>query len=173
MSDRPVLGSAPLPPLQDDDNVRGLAEAPLLIEYTDLECPYCARLHLRLRPLVDAGDLLLVLRHFPVRSAHPRAWESACAAEAAGLQGRFWEMLDLLLADQSRLEDPHLWQRATQLGFDLERFERDRRSDRVLARVRRDFTAGVRAGVATTPTVFFGGEQLYGDRLAELTRPAD
>ena len=68
-------------------------------------------------------NLRHVFRHFPVRSAHPRLEAAACASEAAGLQGRFWEMHDSLLADQSHLEDPHLWDRARALGLDLERFE--------------------------------------------------
>jgi protein-disulfide isomerase len=98
-----------------------------------------------------------VFRHFPVRSSHPRAWAAACASEAAALQGRFWEMHDLLFADQGHLEDPHLWQRASRLGLDVERFDSDRRSEQVLARVRHDFESGVRAGVVTTPSLFVGG----------------
>ena len=105
-----------------------------------------------------------MFRHFPVRSSHPRAWAAACAAEAAALQGRFWEMHELLFADQGRLEDPHLWERARQLGLDLERFEADRRSDAVGDRVRRDFQSGVRAGVVTTPTLFDDG-RLYAGQL--------
>jgi 2-hydroxychromene-2-carboxylate isomerase len=66
-------------------------------------------------------------------------------------------MHDLLFADQGRLEDPHLWERARTLGLDVSRFDEDRRSEPVLARVRRDFESGVRAGVVTTPTVFAGG----------------
>jgi protein-disulfide isomerase len=124
-----------------------------VIEYADFECPYCAALHARLK---DRG-LRVAFRHFPVRSSHPRAWAAACAAEAAGLQGRFWEMHDSLFADQGRLEDPHLWARAVALELDLERFDRDRRDDAVSACVRAHFQAGVRAGVATTPTLFAGG----------------
>jgi protein-disulfide isomerase len=125
---------------------------PLVIEYADFECPYCSALdvHLADRPLRR------VFRHFPVRSSHPRAWAAACAAEAAGLQNHFWEMHDSLFADQARLEDPHLWDRARALGLDLERFDADRRTDAVRARVRRDFESGMRAGVVTTPTVFIG-----------------
>jgi protein-disulfide isomerase len=96
----------------------------------------------------------ILFRHFPVRSSHPRAWAAACAAEAAALQDRFWDMHDSLMSDQARLEDPHLWARAEQLGLDLERFERDRRSEAVLKRVERDFRSGIRAGVVTTPAVF-------------------
>jgi protein-disulfide isomerase len=121
-----------------------------VIEYADFECPFCAALHLRLKH----RPLHVAFRHFPVRSSHPRAWAAACAAEAAALQGRFWEMHDSLFADQGRLEDPHLWARACALDLDLERFDSDRRSDAVARRVRHDFEAGVRAGVVTTPTLF-------------------
>lgn len=162
------LGSAPLPPLTAEDHVRGAAQAPLWFEYSDLECPYCAVLHARLEPLVQAGRVRQVFRHFPIRSAHPRAWAAAAAVEAAALQGRFWEMHDLLMDDQARLEDPHLWARASELGLELERFDAERRSDAVLDRVKRDFAAGVRAGVVTTPTVFHQGVMLHGDALTEL-----
>jgi protein-disulfide isomerase len=144
------LGSAPVPEPGPDDHVRGPDGAPLLIEYADFECPFCAALHLRLK----AMQTRIVFRHFPVRSSHARAWAAACAAESAAIQGRFWEMHDSLMSDQARLEDPHLWTRAEQLGLDLERFELDRRSEAVRERVQRDFRAGIRAGVVTTPTVF-------------------
>jgi protein-disulfide isomerase len=157
------LGSAPVPDLGPDDHVRGSGEARVLIEYADFECPYCAAMSQRLA----GAPCRLVFRHFPVRSSHPRAWPAACAAEAASLQGRFWEMHDLLFADQGRLEDPHLWQRAEQLGLDLERFERDRRSPGVEARVKRDFRSGVRGGVVTTPTVFADG-RMHAGRFDEL-----
>jgi 2-hydroxychromene-2-carboxylate isomerase len=75
-------------------------------------------------------------------------------------------MHDALFADQARLEDPHLWERARDLGLDLERFEEDRRSDGVTGRVRGDFEAGIRAGVVTTPTLFAGG-QMYAGRIDE------
>ena len=148
------LGSAPLPPVAPDDHVRGPAGAPVVIEYADFECHFCRLAH----PRLEALPVRLVFRHFPVRSKHPRAWAAACAAEAAARQGRFWEMHDSLYADQGRLDDPHLWRRAQDLGLDLDRFEADRRSPAVEERVRRDFQAGVRAGVATTPTLFVEGE---------------
>ena len=152
------LSSAPVPPPSPDDHAHGPIDAPLVIEYADFECPYCAALTVRL-----AGHRLRrVFRHFPVSSSHARAWPAACAAEAAGLQGRFWEMHDLLFGDPGRLEDPHLWARADSLGLDLRRFEADRRSDAVAERVRRDFRSGVRAGVVTTPTVFAGGRMHAG-----------
>jgi protein-disulfide isomerase len=160
------LGSAPLPAVGDDDHVRGALSASRLvfIEYADFECPFCAALHVK---FVEA-PVTRVFRHFPVKSSHPRAWPAACAAEAAGLQGRFWEMHDSLYGDQGRLEDPHLWERAVALGLDLERFDADRRSDEVRLRVKRDFTSGVRAGVVTTPTVFADGEMFTGRGAIEL-----
>jgi protein-disulfide isomerase len=112
----------------------------------------------------------VAFRHFPVRSSHPRAQAAACAAEAAALQGAFWPMHDALFADQGRLEDPHLWARAERLGLDLARFDADRRSEVVSERVREDFRGGVRAGVATTPTLFFGGRSHSGRPDAALWR---
>lgn len=148
------LGSAPLPPLAPDDHLLGSgAGEPCLIVYADYECPYCAALHAR---LLARGERW-AFRHFPVRSKHPRAWAAACAAEAAALQGAFEPMHMALYADQARLEDPHLWERARALGLDVERFDADRRSEAVIGRVRRDFESGVRAGVVTTPTVFEDG----------------
>lgn len=141
--------------------MRGPADAPLVIEYADFECPFCSSLHEKLGGL----SLRLVFRHFPVSSSHPRAWPAACAAEAAAIQGRFWEMHELLFSDQGRLEDPHLWNRAEELGLDVERFDSDRRSQTVLERVRRDFSSGVRAGVVTTPTVFAGGRMMAGSAI--------
>jgi protein-disulfide isomerase len=113
---------------------------------------------LRLRAL----PLQVAFRHFPVRTSHPRAWPAARAAEAAGLQGRFWEMHDALFADQGRLEDPHLWERAERLGLDVARFDADWRSQAVEERIGGDWKAGLRAGVATTPTVFIDGERHSG-----------
>jgi protein-disulfide isomerase len=136
----------------------------VVIEYADLECPYCAQAHLILKKL----PITRVFRHFPVTSKHPRARVLAAAAEAAGRQGRFWEMHDSLLEDQGHLDDPHLWDRAERLGLDLERFEADRRSPDVGERIDADFRSGIRAGVATTPTQFTAGAQFPGVPGASL-----
>jgi protein-disulfide isomerase len=130
----------------------------MVVVYADFECPFCAALEARLRDL----PLRVVFRHFPVRSSHPRARAASAAAEAAAAQGAFWAMHDSLFADQGRLEDPHLWQRAERLGLDVARFESDRRSHAVEQRIADDFRGGVRAGVATTPTLFVDGERHSG-----------
>jgi protein-disulfide isomerase len=129
-----------------------------VIVYGDYECPFCAAVEVRLRAL----PLRVAFRHFPVRASHPRALPAARAAEAAAAQGAFWAMHDALFDDQGRLEDPHLWERAERLGLDVARFEADRRSPQVAQRVTEQFRGGVRAGVATTPTVFLEGRRYSG-----------
>lgn len=147
------LTSAPIPPVDATDHVRGSAGAPLVIVYSDFACPFCAVAHERLRE----RELRLVYRHFALKAKRPRAPALAAAAEAAALQDAFWPMHDALLADQGRQDDPHLWERAERLGLDVGRFEADRRSPEVAARVRRDVLGGLRAGVAATPTLVVGG----------------
>jgi protein-disulfide isomerase len=156
------LTSASVPPIGGDDHVTG--EGLGAIVYADFGCPYCAAAWARLREL----PLRLCFRHFPMASKHPRAPALHAAAEAAGLQGDFWEMCDSLYADRGRVDDPHLWERAERFGLDLERFNSDRRSDAVSARVRRDFASGIRAGVGGTPTGFAEGRPLQGDLVESL-----
>jgi protein-disulfide isomerase len=143
------LSSAPIPPVGPDDHARGEGEEGLIV-YADLGCPRCAGSWSRLTERPGR----LVFRHFPVGSKHPRSPALHAAAEAAGLQGRFFELVDSLYADRGRVDDPHLWERVELLGLDLNRFQADRRSDRTEARIRRDFQSGIRAGVAGTPAVF-------------------
>jgi protein-disulfide isomerase len=143
------LTSAPIPPLGPDDHVRGAGEGGVIV-YADLGCPHCA---------AEWGRIVerhrqVAFRHFPVASKHPRAPALHAAAEAAGAQGRFFEMVDSLYADRGRVDDPHLWERAERLGLDLRRFEADRRSEETQARVRRDFESGIRGGVTGTPALF-------------------
>jgi protein-disulfide isomerase len=158
------LTSAGVPPIGADDHVTG--DGTEAIVYADLGCPYCASAWARIREL----PLRLCFRHFPMASKHPRAPALHAAAEAAGLQGAFWEMCDSLYADRGRVDDPHLWERVRRFGLDLERFNAERRSDGVRARIERDFTSGIRAGVAGTPTAFVEGQRVSGDLVAALGR---
>lgn len=146
----PDLTSAPIPPVTDTDHVRGDRSDPdLLVMYADFTCPRCAVKAIALR---DA-DAPVVFRHFALRTRHPRSVALAQAAEAAALQGAFWPFHDALFADQGHIDDPHLWQRAEQLGLDLGRFEDDRRCPAVLERVGRQLREGLRAGVTSTPAL--------------------
>jgi protein-disulfide isomerase len=148
------LTSAAVPPLEPDDHVRGDGEE--LIVYADLGCPHCAAVWERISIL----PARLVFRHLPMASKHPRSPALHGAAEAAGSQGKFFEMVDSLFADRGRVDDPHLWERADRFGLDLERFEAERRSTEVETRVRRDFESGIRAGVTGTPALFRGGQMV-------------
>jgi protein-disulfide isomerase len=161
------LRSAAVAPIADGDHVCG--RGPEAIVYLDLACPHCAALWPRIR----GEGLRLCVRHFPLAAKRPRSPALHAAAEAAAVQRpeAFWEMCDSVYADQGRQDDPHLWERATALGLELERFQRDRRSPAVAERVRADFESGIRAGVTATPTAFAGGERISVDvteRLATL-----
>ena len=142
------LTSAAVPPPGPEDHRRGEGET--LVVYADLGCPHCATAWRE----ICAREATIVFRHFPVASKRPRSPALHAAAEAAGRQGRFFEMVDSLYEDRGHVDDPHLWRRAERLSLELERFEADRRSDAVAARVRHDFESGIRAGVTATPAVF-------------------
>ena len=148
------LTSSAVPPVGPDDHATG--EGAETVVYMDLACPSCAAMW----PRVRKRDWRLVFRHFPMGAKHPRSPALHAAAEAAGRQGRFWEMCDSLFAERGRVDDPHLWERAGRFGLDLERFRADARSEDVAARVRRDFESGLRAGVSGTPTAFAGGRRV-------------
>ena len=159
------LTSASVPAVAPDDHVRG--EGPEAIVYLDFACPHCAVAWTR----IDDLGLRLVLRHFPVASKHPRAPALHAATEAAWLQGgegAFWALVDSIYRDQARLDDPHMWERVRSQGLDLDRFERDRRSDEVALRVRRDFAGGIRAAVTGTPAIFVDGRAASEGDLSAL-----
>jgi len=152
------LRSAPVPPLRDDDHVRGPADAPPVLFYADFTCPRCA---VEAKRLADA-DARVVFRHFALKARHPRSVPLALAAEAAARQGAFWAFHDAIYEDQGRIDDPHLWHRCEALGLDLQRFEADRRDPAIAERVRRDVRDALRAGATTTPAIFDSGERSPG-----------
>ncbi|HEV8636398.1 MAG TPA: DsbA family protein [Chloroflexota bacterium] len=147
-------------PVTARDHVRGPADAPVtLVEYGDFECPYCAAARPIVRELFErlGGRLRVVHRHFPLTHEHPRAQAAAEAAEAAAVQGKFWEMHDLLYASPTRLADADLRGHAAALGLDLGRFDAERATHAHAARVREDAAGGARSGVSGTPTFFVDG----------------
>jgi protein-disulfide isomerase len=159
------LGSAPPPEPDESDHVRGAGPAVTL--YLDLACPRCAAAWSEVAEL----PIRLCVRHFPIASKRPRSPALHRAAEAVALHSEdaFWVFWDSLLKDRAHVDDPHLWERARELGLDPERFERERRTDAVAERVQRDFRSGIRAGIVSTPTAFVGGTALPGE-LAEALR---
>jgi protein-disulfide isomerase len=142
------------------DHVRGAGGSPLIVEYGDYECPYSRRAY---REIVQVerrlgGRVRFAFRHFPLTEIHPHALAAACAAEAAAIQDRFWEMHDLLFHRQKALAEGDLRRYAGELGLEVEQFDSDRTSAAVLARIRRDVDSGTASGeVHGTPTLFIDG----------------
>ena len=157
----------------EHDHIRGpRAETLTLVEYGDFECPHCGQAEPAIRQLLRdfGGDVRFVFRHLPLTDVHPNAQLAAEAAEAAGAQGKFWEMHDLLFTHQAALELSDLLEYARELRLDVDDFERDLRTRRYARRVARDTASAAEAGVAGTPTFFIDGRRHYGAfDLASLT----
>jgi protein-disulfide isomerase len=153
-------------------HVRGRADAPVtLVEFGDFQCPPCANLSDPINQLERDyhSRLRVAFRHFPLGN-HPHAREAALASEAAGLQGRFWEMHDLLYREQSA------WSGAPDvrvlfnayagmLGLNIDRFKKDMESEQAKARIESDEQKGVALGVRTTPTIFINNHAVPAARL--------
>ena len=147
------------------DHIRGPADAPVsLVEYGDFECPYCGQAEPVVRELLaDVGeDVRFVFRHLPLTDVHPHAQMAAEAAEAAGAQGRFWEMHDLLLARQDALELRDLVRYAEELGLDVPRFRDELRRRVHAGRVAEDVADADASQVTGTPTFFIDGRRHHG-----------
>ena len=152
-------------PIAANEHALGPPDAPVtLVEYGDYECPDC----FNAMPVVNElrqrlGDKLrFVFRHFPISSIHPRASVAAMAAEAAGAQGKFWEMHDALFRHQKDLIDLDLPHLALSLGLELYKFEREMESNAWSRRVRDHFDGGEKSGVRGTPTFFINGQRYRG-----------
>jgi protein-disulfide isomerase len=149
------------------DWVLGPWGAPLtLLEYGDFECPHCADARPVLEGLLAShpATFRLVYRHFPVTTIHPHAERAAEAAEAAGAQGRFWEMHDAIFAHREHLAFENLRRYANSIGLNLARFDRDMTTNRYLGEVKKDFRSGIMDGVNGTPTLFINGLRYDGPR---------
>ncbi len=150
-------------PIRDLDHIQGSAQAAIvLVKYGNYQCPHCYRAYRLIPPLQQRLDnqLCFVFRHFPIPSLHPQSQRAAEAAEAAGEQGKFWEMHDALLEYQQVLDDGSLVEYALKLGLDMPRFLWNF-SERVYTnRVRADFYSGMESGVTGTPTFFINGVRL-------------
>ena len=148
----------------EHDHVRGPDDAPVtLLEYGDFECPYCGRAEPVVRELLaEVGDLRYVWRHLPLQDVHPHARLAAEAAEAAGKQGKFWEMHELLFRHQDALEPKDLVRYAEELGLDVERFHRDLREHEYASVVADDIESADLSGVTGTPTFFINERRHYG-----------
>ena len=152
-------------PQPQRDHIQGPHDAAIqMLEYGDYECPHCGVAHGMVKALQQelGNRLCFAFRNFPLANAHPHAQLAAEAAEAAGAQGKFWELHDMMFENQEALEPEDLAQYAAIVGIDVPRLVNELRAGVHAPRVREDFQAGVRAGVNGTPTFFINGERFDG-----------
>jgi protein-disulfide isomerase len=147
-------------PVTARDHAEGPAGAPVtLVEYGDFQCPFCGAAYPVVKALQNklGKTLRFVFRNFPLTEAHPDALAAATAAEAAALQGKFWEMHDMIFENQESLEADILPVWGEMIGLDLDRFAKDAESKDIAARIKEDRRSGIRSGVNGTPTFFING----------------
>lgn len=152
-------------PVTERDHIQGPEDAQVVfLEYGDYECPHCLQAHSIIGELQNRlGDqFCYVFRHFPIRTSHPNAQRAAEAAEAAGAQGKFWDMHDKLFENQDNLSDKSLLTYAAEIGLDVERFKREMEDKVYTRKIKEDFRSGVRSGVNGTPTFYINGERYDG-----------
>jgi protein-disulfide isomerase len=153
-------------PVNENDHVLGPDNAPVtLVEYGDFECPHCGRA----APVIEgiqrymADSMRFVFRHFPLGEAHPHAQHAAEASEAAGAQGKFWEMHHLLFMHAGNLDDESLFGYMSRIAVDVTRAKRELAEGTYTKKVRDDFRGGVRSGVNGTPTFYINGFRYDGN----------
>lgn len=155
-----------IPPVNRNDNSWGDPAAPItLVEYGDYECPYCGRAY----PIIEdikqrlGNDMRFVFRHFPLSTIHPHAFSAAVAAEAAALQGKFWEMHDIIFEHQKTLDSGNILLFAGRIGLDTGQFGNDIQQKILVEKVEADFESGIRSGVNRTPGFFINGKKYDGE----------
>jgi protein-disulfide isomerase len=153
-------------PVTEADHIRGNPNAVVtLLEYGEFECPHCGRAHVQLKALRSRlGELnaRFVFRHFARDEVHPFSVRAAVAAEAAGIQDRFWEMHDHLFENQHSLEFDDFERHAAAVGLDVDRFLRDMTDPRHLELVLAHRAGAIESGVTSTPTFFINGKHYEG-----------
>lgn len=157
-------------PVSELDHIQGDPQAPVeLLEYGDFECPHCGRAYPIIKELQKeiGPSMKFIFRNFPLSKIHPHAKPAAVAAEAAALQGKYWEMHDLLFENQKRLTSMAVLEYAQALGLDLQKFEEDLLDPKLAENIDAEFYSGMRSGVNATPTFFLNGE-MYEVAAADL-----
>jgi protein-disulfide isomerase len=153
------------------DHISGAADAPVtLLEYGDFECIYCGRAYPVIKEVQKrlADNLRFVFRHFPIVQIHPHSSRAAEAVEAAGAQGKFWEMHDQLFTHQQALEDRDLARYATRIGLDVDRFARDMSENTFLKQIEADYNRSLfDEHVTGTPTFYINEVRYNGSTNVE------
>jgi len=146
------------------DHIRGPMDADVtLLEYGDLECPYCGQAEPVIRELLsEMGNLRYVWRHLPLSDVHPQAQMAAEASEAAALQGRFWDMHDRLITHQDELKIRQIMGHAEALGLDMDKFTAAIQKRKGAGRIAEDVESADLSGVSGTPSFFINGHRHQG-----------
>jgi len=153
------------PSVNKNDHIQGELTAPIeLVEYGDYQCPSCGQAYPILKRIQKKlkGDLRFVFRNFPLSEMHPDAFDAAVAAEAAALQGKFWEMHDIIYENQGMLSSDALFGYAKKIGLNMDRFNEDTQKVSLSQKVENDFESGVKSGVNGTPGFFINGYKYNG-----------
>lgn len=153
------------PPVGQIDHVQGNESAAIeLVEYGDYQCSHCGAAHPIIKKIQKTfgKQVRFVFRNFPLQESHPDAMEAAIAAEAAGLQGKFWEMHDEIYENQDELSENGLLKMAKAVGLNKEKFEAAMQNETLREKVEADFESGMRSGVNGTPTFFINGQKFDG-----------
>ncbi len=153
----------PMSPTLGQKSAKGVAKV-VIEEFSDFQCPFCARAVVTLKKVLTDynGRVELVFRHFPVVESHPQALLAHMAVEAAGKQGKFWEMHDLVFENMRQVSRPHLFKYAERLKLDIKAFEADLKARPLLDKIERDYREGLDRQVRATPTFFIGGQKIEG-----------
>ncbi len=150
------------PQVSENDHIDGKKDASIeLVEYGDYQCPYCGEAYPIVKHIQEqlGRNLKFVFRNFPLKKIHPDAVMAAVASEAADLEGKYWEMHDLLYENQRRLNPHSLLDYANELKLNMDEFENDLVDPRLEKKVMDDFYSGLRSGVNATPTFFINGKK--------------
>ncbi|MCD9615329.1 DsbA family protein [Chryseobacterium gleum] len=163
------------PSVSTADHTQGSSDASLVIvEYGDYQCPYCGAAYPVLKELMkEFGDQIrFVFRNFPLSEMHQYARTAALAAEAAALQGKFWEMHDAIYENQAHLDDSLPLKLAEKLGLNIPQFKADIQKKELAEKVDKDFESGIISGVNGTPSFFINGNKFNGgaEDLFQLVR---
>lgn len=149
-------------PVGESDHIQGDKNAPIeLVEYGDYQCPYCGEAYSEIKALQQrmGKDMKFIFRNFPLTEMHQNAKNAAIAAEAASVQGKFWEMHDILFENQQHLTESDIMKYAEEIGLDIEKFKKDFKDEKFSKKVEQDFEGGIRSGVNTTPSFYINGEK--------------
>jgi len=155
-----------IPPVSGRDHIQGPSDAPItLVEYGDYQCPYCGEAHPVVKQLQKTlgKQLRFVFRNFPLTQAHPYAMIAAESAEAAGLQGKFWQMHDWIFEHQEDLEPDILSSWAEKVGLNVREFAKAINEEAVTQRIAEDVESGDSSGVDGTPCFFINGARYDGE----------